>query len=401
MSKQINAIIKNKITIELVEDAKAGDYIDLANLTNVDLSNIEKQITDAKDAVYQKKLSEAIAKEIKIKESELALKYQEDLRRQEVSLTQTKQKLEVEIAELKAKLSSASADAKLAYQDELIKNNEKHQAELDQERAKYAELNEQYLLLRNQKASINNKMIGENLEHYCDAAVREALQAGMLNCTWDKDNKPEKDPDEEKGTKADYLFRVYLTEEHVPEELLTSVCLEMKDENPDSKSTKTNEDHYKKLDGDRKKKNCKYALLVSNLDFKNENIPPIYRVLEYPDMYVIRPAYLVTFLSIIVSLTTRFQDLILSSINNEMNLKAQSEFLDEFDKLKNTYLDKPLNTLQKKIEGILAQTENVRTAVNSIDALCIDITNQYLEQIESKLAKFDAGMRSNYRKLNR
>ena len=34
-----------------------------------------------------------------------------------------------------------------------------------------------------------------------------------------------------KGRKADYIFRIYLNEKH--QEELTSICLDMKSENPD------------------------------------------------------------------------------------------------------------------------------------------------------------------------
>ena len=48
-------------------------------------------------------------------------------------------------------------------------------------------------------------------------------------------------------------------------ELLASVCLDMKDENPDSKNKLKNSDHYSALDKNRNKKGCKYAVLVSTL----------------------------------------------------------------------------------------------------------------------------------------
>lgn len=430
MSRKVEAMIKDKTTIVLAEDASRGDYIDLANLTNVDLSNIEKQVSDAKEAIYQKKLNEAkkewqeaLAKELKAQENELDAKHQlalqamqqkleaaelvaktklaEELKEQELNALRAQQKLEQANMALKEQLANADLKAQNAYQAKVIELNEQHQKELDVQRTKYEELNNEYQLLRNQKAAVNNKMIGENLENYCDAQMREALQGGMQNCTWEKDTKAKKEDDEEKGTKADYIFKIYLTPDHLPEELLTSVCLEMKDENPDSKKTKTNEDHYKKLDGDRKKNNAKYAVLVSTLDFKNENLPPIYRVLEYPDMYVVRPGYMLTFLGIIVSLTTRFQDLIISSINSELSLKKQTQFLDEFEALKKTYLDNPLDGLTKKVNGILEQTEKARASINNIDKLCVEITNQYIENIESKLDNFDAKMKTSYRKLNK
>ena len=430
MSKKVNAIIKDKTTIVLTEDALTGDYIDLANLVNVDLANLEKQLSDAKDTIYQKKLAEAkgiwqeshnqelalqeskltsqykeaiqnLEQKLKTAELEANNKYQASLRVQEVKEAKEKQQLELVIAELKSQLATADLKAKDAYQEKLIEVQKAHQADLDAMHEKYDQLNSAYQFLKNQKAATNNKALGDNLEKACDALVLEALQAGLANCTWEKDTKPKKDGDEDKATKADYIFKVYSTPEHLSSQLLTSICLEMKDENPDSKEQKTNEDHYKKLNSDRNKNNCKYALLVSTLDFKNENIPPIYRVLDYPDMYVVRPAYMMTFLNMVVSLTMRFQDLILSSINNEINLKKQTEFLVQFESLKTTYLDKPLDSLTKKVNEIMKQTEAARTSINNVDKLCVEIINQYIEAIASKLDKFDAGMKTNYRKLDK
>ena len=97
------------------------------------------------------------------------------------------------------------------------------------------------------------------------------VRVGIGVIILDKDNKVLQNEDELKGSKADYIFEIYATEDKKEEDLLTSVCLEMKDENPDSKVKKTNEDYYKQLDLNRKKKNCKYALLVSNLDLSSSN----------------------------------------------------------------------------------------------------------------------------------
>ena len=87
-------------------------------------------------------------------------------------------------------------------------------------------------------------MIGENLEATCNDEMESYMQNGFFNCTWQKDNEVVKNDDEKKGSKADYIFKVYATDEHKPEELLASVCLDMKDENPDSKNKLKNSSHY-------------------------------------------------------------------------------------------------------------------------------------------------------------
>ena len=472
MSKKVEAIIKDKTTIVLTEDAQKGDYIDLGNLSNVDLTNLEQQLSNAKDTVYQKKLAEAksawqenLNKELALQEAklvsqykeelqaleqklktaeleasnkyqeslraqdakssqekqqlELAMaelknqlanaeltaktKFQEDLRTQDAKASQEKKQLELAIAELKNQLSNADLKAENVYKEKLIGLQKEHQKEMDDLHKKYDELNNVYQFLKNQKAAQSNNNLGASLELACDAIVRDALQAGLANCTWEKDTKYKKDESDikDKNSKADYIFKVYLTPEHLPNELLTSICLEMKDESPDSTDRTTNEDHYNKLHKDRNKDNCKYALLVSTLSFKNDNLPPIYRVLEYPDMYVVQPAYMMTFINMIVSLTMRFQDLIINSKENELNLSKQAEFLDQFESLKNTYLDKPLDGLTSRISGILEQTEKARASINNIDKLCTEITNQYIDAIEAKLDKFTSNMKTNYRKLNK
>ena len=164
--------------------------------------------------------------------------------------------------------------------------------------------------LQRQKANLNVKQTGEDLEAWCDNTVKEAMQNGFLNCTWQKDNEVIKEEGEQKGSKADYIFRIYSDNLHIEQTEIASICMDMKDENPDSINKKSNSDYYKQLDKNRVKKNCKYALLVSNLEMDKPNIIPIYKVREYEDMYVVRPAYLITFLNMITSLATKYSSLI-------------------------------------------------------------------------------------------
>ena len=244
--------------------------------------------------------------------------------------------------------------------------------------------------LQRQKASLNVKQTGEDLESWCDNTVKEQMQNGFYNCTWEKDNKVIKEEHETKGSKADYIFKIYADKDHDPQELLASVCLEMKDENPDSVVKQTNEHYYAALDKNRNKKACQYAILVSNLEMDNKsNILPVFKVREYENMYVVRPGYLMTFLNMITSLTTRFSELILSKEEEKVSIKDKLALIEEFNGIKKTYLEKPLDALQKDIEAIIKANEAISNASRKIEDHCNHVISQYINQIDMKLSKFE------------
>ena len=56
--KKLNVIVKEKSLLELAEDGKKGDLIDLEELTQVDSSYLETLIASGKDKVYEDKISE-------------------------------------------------------------------------------------------------------------------------------------------------------------------------------------------------------------------------------------------------------------------------------------------------------------------------------------------------------
>ena len=494
--KKLNVIVKEKSLLELAEDGKKGDLIDLEELTQVDSSYLETLIASGKDKVYEDKISEfkkrldaenlvkinelnnkisllekqheselkinaqniekeylnkiaelnniilTLKKEnesaLVIKEQEVAKTYENNIAglKQEIEILKSTKKSDLEnlTSKNEAELNKYKNEANSKYaaleqkyniiiaqyenQVKQVKlemendfNNklgemrskqdlEKIKAENEVANLKNSFENEKLKLLAEQKeniinglqrakASMNVKQTGEDLEAWCDGEVNSYMQNGLFNCTWDKDNKVIKDEGETKGSKADYIFKVYADEKHNPNELLASVCLDMKDENPDSVNKKTNADYYKQLDKNREKKECKYAALVSNLELDKPNIAPIFKVKEYENMYVVRPAYMMTFLNMLASLTTRFRDLILAHDAKSLELQSKNELLKMFDDIKNTYLDKPLESLKKNVEDILKNSEAIKNAANKIDDQCDKIKRSYIAQIEEKINKFE------------
>ena len=119
------------------------------------------------------------------------------------------------------------------------------------------------------------------------------------------------------------------------------------------------------------------------------NVLPIFKVLEYENMYVVRPAYLTVCLNMIASLTTRFADLLLSKEAEAIALKGKRELIEEFETIKDTYLDKPLVSLEKSIEAIALNSESIKKACKNIDEQCDKVNRSYINQIVEKINKFE------------
>lgn len=398
--KKIKVIVKEKTVLELAEDASKGDLIDLKEVVEVDTSYLETIIESGKDKIYESKLEQAkklMKAETDAEKANLLAEINTLKSNQENSIklkeAEIEKKYNDKIAELNAKIkvyeaTQESNAEKLKLQFDLEKNNA-----LDKQKETYekiiSEKVETINNLQRAKAAMNVKQTGEDLESWCDNEVKSYMQNGLFNCTWTKDNKVVREEDEVKGSKADYIFKIYATKDHNDDELLASVCLDMKDENPESKNTKQNADYYKQLDKNREKKNCKYSVLVSNLEMDKPNTLPIFKVNEYENMYVVRPGYLMVFLNMITSLTTRFASLVLSKEKEIIELKTKMELAEEFDKIKQKYLDKPLENLEKNIDEIVKNSETIKNACKKIDEQCDNIKVKYLNKIKDNIDEFE------------
>lgn len=384
MSKILNVSIINKNTLILEEDAQKGDKIDLLSLNNVDLSNIEKQIEAGVDIVYNRKL----------KEKEEALSAANKLTLENAKLAITNE-YESKITELQTKLNTQETTIESKYtlkvkelEQEII--NLKRQFELDkQEEINKITAEKDKIIndLTRSKFGTNVKRIGERLEHWCENEFEEHSMNGFVNCTFEKDNVSIKEDGETKGTKADYIFKVFCDEEKSME--LASVACEMKSEDPNSTNKRKNSDHYKKLDADRKKKNCEYALLVSELEWNDDNDVPIRKVKDYDKMYVVRPQYFITFLNIIASLANKYQSVLLEKKKEKELFKETDEILKSFDEMRNAILDKQIARLTKEIDEVKKQCGYITSAVEKINGSVNKITDSIIEDIKNKIENFN------------
>ncbi len=141
------------------------------------------------------------------------------------------------------------------------------------------------------KTRMSTKMVGETLEQHCSIEFEQYIRPMMPNAYFDKDN------DATDGTKGDFIFR---DSEDGTEYI--SIMFEMKNEMDTTITKHKNDDFLKKLDEDRRKKGCEFAVLVSLLEADNElyNNGIVNKSHLYEKMYVIRPQFFVPFINLLV-----------------------------------------------------------------------------------------------------
>ena len=417
MAKLTKITIVNPTTIRLDQDANIGDEINLLDISSIDASIIDKKISEEVNKEIEKKVNET-KQILKIEKENEINKLILELQEKNASINET---LKTEILQLKNEIANfetiKKAQIELAIKDATILSNKETEllnkkiieleSSLEVEKLKNNAILEQALLkkdleyqtkiseqdkiindLRLAKSSLNIKKMGEQLESWCNMEYENYAQCGFEMCTWYKDNDAIIDELDSKKTKADYIFKVYASSSHNENELLTSVACEMKNESPNSTNKKKNSDHFLKLDKDRKKKGCEYALLISELEWDQANDVPIRKVVGYEKMYVVRPQYFITFLSIVTALSLKFKDLIIDEIKEKEAFKDSSEIKAEFEKFKNDLLDKPLVKLEKELSSIIDNANNIKKYTDKIIDSATSLISKTLKDIENRINNF-------------
>ena len=190
-----------------------------------------------------------------------------------------------EIEKLRLELLNASKDSKLKL-EELRKLHDFELKAKDEEIQKYKEF----------RMGDSTKDLGESLEQYCHDAFDEIRAVAYPNAYFEKDNEVSE------GSKGDFIFRDFSSDGIE----LTSIMFEMKNQKDDTEHKHKNADFFKKLDQDRTKKNCEYAVLVSTLEedsklYNNGIVDVSHR---YPKMFVVRPQFFLTIIGLIRNMST-------------------------------------------------------------------------------------------------
>ena len=222
---------------------------------------------------------------------------------------QTAASKDAEIQQLKYKLSAIEGEQKLAITQAVtvvekerdgLKNDlqiaklEKQNSETslkDKYETQIKDRDEAIERLRDMKARLSTKMVGETLEQHCETEFNRIRSMAFPRAYFEKDN------DARSGSKGDYIFRD--SDETGTE--IVSVMFEMKNESDTTTTKKKNEDFLKELDKDRNEKGCEYAILVSLLEpeseLYNSGIVDVFH--RYPKMYVIRPQFFIPIITLL------------------------------------------------------------------------------------------------------
>lgn len=215
---------------------------------------------------------------------------------------------------------------------------------------------------RDFKLRQSTKMIGENLEQHCLLSFNQVRMMAFPNAYFEKDNEVVE------GTKGDFIYREN-TEDGIP---LLSIMFEMKNEADATEKKHSNTDSLEKLDRDRKKKGCEYAVLVTMLEPDSELYNAgIVTAYQYEKMYIVRPQFFIPLISLL-------RNAALSGMQTKRELMAarqQNLDVQQFEKALAEFKDK----FGKNYE---LASRHFSTAIDEIDQ-----TIRHLEKVKDYLTK--------------
>ncbi|SIQ10053.1 DUF2130 domain-containing protein [Pseudacidovorax sp. RU35E] len=255
--------------------------------------------------------------------------------------------------------------------------------------------------LRDMKARLSTKMVGETLEQHCETEFNRIRATAFPRAYFEKDN------DARSGSKGDYIFRD-LDEDGTE---IVSIMFEMKNESDATATRKKNEDFFRELDKDRTEKGCEYAVLVSLLEPESElyntGIVDVFH--RYPKMYVVRPQFFLPMVTLLRNAATKAL-----AYKSELALvKAQNlditRFETQLDDFKAAFgrnwrlasdgfeeavkrIDEAIKDLEKTKDALYKSANNLRLANDKAEDLTIKKLTRGNPTMAAKFAELkDAG----------
>jgi hypothetical protein len=225
--------------------------------------------------------------------------------------------------------------------------------------------------LRDMKARLSTKMVGETLEQHCETEFNRIRATAFPRAYFEKDN------DARSGSKGDFIFRD--ADEAGTE--IVSIMFEMKNESDLTTTKSKNEDFLKELDKDRNEKGCEYAVMVSLLEPDNEfyNTGIVDMFHRFPKMYIVRPQFFIPIITLLRNAAmnsmkyktelalVKAQSVDITNFENELET-FKSAFARNYDLASQRFqkaieeIDKSIDHLQKTKEALLGTDRNLRLA---------------------------------------
>lgn len=390
-------------------------------------ADITKQIRNhIFEEEIQKRLSIAEKeKESAVKLAEATIKnaLQEDLLKKEKELSERINQKETEILQIKAQLENAEIQKKLSITEavqkiekerdslanevktkELEKQNiestltQQFNTELQNKDAiiKYKE--EEIARVKDMKAKLSTKMIGETLELHCENEFNKLRSTAFPKAYFEKDN------DARSGSKGDYIYR----ENDEQGNEIISIMFEMKNEADATATKKRNEDFLKELDKDRTEKKCEYAILVSMLESDSElyNTGIVDMSHRFPKMFVVRPQFFIQIITLLRNAAlnamqykaelamVKSQNIDITNFEDKMN-KFKEGFARNYDLASRKFkeaidgIDKTIKELEKTKAALMSSENNLRLANEKTEDLTIKKLTHNNPTMKAKFDELD------------
>jgi len=353
-------LARNEVGSEMQKAAAAKDAEIQKLKARLDTGEIVQKlaVTEALSAVEKERAELAVTKDTEIQSLKSTLDANEIA--QELAITNAVSAVEKERDELKNNLERAELEKQLA--EKSLK---------DKYETQIKDRDDAIERLRDMKARLSTKMIGESLEQHCETEFNRIRATAFPRAYFEKDN------DVRTGSKGDYIFRDL--DEAGTE--IVSIMFEMKNESDSTATKKKNEDFLKELDKDRTEKGCEYAVLVSLLEpdseLYNTGIVDVFH--RYPKMYIVRPQFFLPMITLLRNAAmnsleyktelalVKAQNIDITSFENDLD-KFKTAFGKNYDLASRKFktaideIDKSINHLQKTKDALLGTDRNLRLA---------------------------------------
>ena len=347
----------------------------------------EKQLAekDTKIARLEEQMK-SIAKDKQAEFDRILAEKDAELVRMQSAINQNKSQTQVAILEEKNKANEVilSKENEIAtwkgkVESEKVEAIRREQSIRDHYELRLKQMQELVEQYKDFKVRLSTKMLGESLEVHCSNQFNANIRSILPNAYFEKDN------DASGGSKGDFIFRDYDDGfEYI------SIMFEMKNEMDTTATKHKNEDFFKKLNDDRNKKGCEYAVLVSLLEPDSElyNGGIVDVSYRYPKMYVIRPQFFIPLISLLVQMARKnvgLQKELTKAKSLSVDITTFEGKLDEFkEKFGRDYrlacskfndaiaaIDKSINNLQTVRASLVSSEDHLRLANAKAEGLTI------------------------------
>lgn len=358
---------EKQIAVELAESRAMGEVHKTTASKDAEIQALKSQV-EAGELAKKHAVIEAlntVEKERDALKAELAAKEMA----QKIAVTDAVNSIEKERDQLKNGLERAELEKQLA--EKSLK---------DKYETQIKDRNDEIERLRDMKARLSTKMIGETLEQHCETEFNRLRATAFPKAYFEKDN------DAKTGSKGDFIFKD-LDDAGLE---VVSIMFEMKNESDQTATKKKNEDFLKELDKDRNEKGCEYAVMVSLLepesDLYNTGIVDVSH--RFPKMYVVRPQFFIPIITVLRNASMKS----LAYKSELAHVKAQNlditRFEEQLDDFKTTFgrnwrlasdgfeeavkrIDEAIKDLEKTKEALFKSANNLRLANDKAEDLSI------------------------------